>query len=420
MIKRIRSDGIAHISYFVGSGHEAVVIDPRRDCQIYFDLAKEQGMKIRYIFETHRNEDYVIGSKELAQLTGARIYHGTGLDFKYGERVIAVFTGDALFVGEVGRVDFYGREEIPRLARNLYDSIFKRILPLGDGVILYPAHGAGSVCGGGISEREESTLGLERLQNPILKKTKEQFVKFKVAEHHYQAPYFRKMEQYNLNGPPLLGGLPDTPGLSPKQFKKKMELDAIVVDTRTPPAFGGVHIKGSLSIWLRGLPSYAGWALPYNKDILLVLEDKQQVETAVRYLIRLGYDRIVGYLCGKAGSCGIEAWYNEGFPIEHLDLLSIHKLKARLEEDKDMLVLDVRGGDEWNRAHIDGSLHIYLGHLMKRLNRISKDQPLAIICNTGNRSSLGASMLYREGYKHVHNVLGGMNAWKRAGYSTVT
>jgi len=276
------------------------------------------------------------------------------------------------------------------------------------------------VCGGGISEREESTLGLERLYNPVLKKTKEQLIQVKVAEHHYRAPYFRKMEEYNLAGPPLLGGLPNPPRLSPKQFSDQMELGAIAVDTRTPPAFGGVHIKGSLNIWLNGLPSYAGWVLPYDRAILLVLEDKQQVETAVRYLIRLGYDRIAGYLYDETSGHGIDTWYNKGLPIEHLHLLSVQELRTRLGKEKDMVVLDVRSRDEWKRAHIDSSLHIYLGHIKKQLHRISKEQELAVICNTGNRSSLAASILRREGYRHIYNVLGGMSAWNSAGYSALT
>jgi hydroxyacylglutathione hydrolase len=238
-------------------------------------------VKIRNIFETHRNEDYVIGSLELAYFTGAKIYHGPGLAFKYGETLkdgqefcfgkvkltaihtpghtdesmsyaltdldagkepILVFTGDALFVGDVGRIDFYGPKEAPRMAENLYNSIFSKLLPLGDGVMLCPAHGAGSVCGGAISQREESTLGLERILNPILQKNKEEFIEFKVSEHHETPPYFRKMEQYNLNGPTLLGHLPNPDPLSPEELQNLMKLGAVVVDTRTPPAFGGAHI----------------------------------------------------------------------------------------------------------------------------------------------------------------------------------
>jgi hydroxyacylglutathione hydrolase len=241
IFERIKSAGIAHNSYLIGSGSEAAVIDPRRDCQIYIDSAQEKGLKIQYIFETHRNEDYVIGSIELNDITGAEIYHGSGLNWKYGntvqdgqefqigelrlraintpghtdesmsyaiadlaigEATVMVFTGDALFVGDVGRTDLYGPEEALSLASNLYDSIFHKLLPLGDGVILCPAHGAGSVCGLHIANQDESTLGIERIQNPVLQiKNKDRFIKYKIAEHPERPHYFRQMEKYNLEEP---------------------------------------------------------------------------------------------------------------------------------------------------------------------------------------------------------------------------
>ena len=408
IFERIKSEGLAHLSYFIGSEDEALVIDPRRDCQVYIDLARREGMTIKNIFETHRNEDYVIGSLELKNLTYAEIYHGRGVDFKYGNFVdegqgfgfgklkltalhtpghtdesmsytladletgkeqVMVFTGDALFVGDVGRTDLYGPKEASRMASNLYDSIFNKILPLGDEVILCPAHGAGSVCGGAISEREYSTLGLERIQNSILQKTgKEDFVKFKVEEKLEFPPYFEKMEQYNLQGPPLLQCLPVPELLSPEKFKAEMEKGAVVVDTRMPHSFGGAHIKDTYSIWLGGIPSFAGWVLPYDKPILLVLEEKEQLDTAVRYLIRLGYDNVAGLLNG-----GIAAWYIEALPIDSFNLLSVYDLKDKLEKGEEMVILDVRGDKEWARGHINGARHIYVGHREENLDKVPKD-----------------------------------------------
>ncbi|MFA5367863.1 MAG: MBL fold metallo-hydrolase, partial [Dehalococcoidia bacterium] len=207
IFERVKSEGLAHISYFIGSGSSAAVIDPRRDCQVYVDLAQKHGLKIKHIFETHRNEDYAVGSVELRNMTGADIYHGGGLNWKYGNTVddgrefrigrikisamatpghtdesmsyvvydvsyvktpIMVFTGDTLFIGDVGRTDFGGRDNIERMSSSQHDSIFNRILPLGDSVILCPAHGAGSLCGANIADRDESTLGFERLNNPML------------------------------------------------------------------------------------------------------------------------------------------------------------------------------------------------------------------------------------------------------------
>jgi len=451
ILEKVKSEGLAHISYFVGSENEAIVIDPRRDCQAYLDLAQREEMKIQNIFETHRNEDYVIGSVELAHFTGAKIYHGPGLDFRYGqtlkdgqeflfgkvkmtaihtpghtgesmsyaltdpdagEEPIVVFTGDALFVGDVGRIDFYGSKEAPRMAEKLYNSIFNKLLPLGDGVILCPAHGAGSVCGGAISKREESTLGLERAQNPILQKNKEEFIEFKVAEHHETPPYFRKMEQYNLNGPPFLGHLPNPEPLSPKEFQSQMKLGAIVVDARTPSAFGGAHIGGSYSIRLNRLPLYAGWVLPYDKPIILVLEDSRYLEMAVRYLIRLGYDQIAGYLRD-----GIEAWYNEALPTERLGLLTVQELKRRLDKGDDLVVLDVREKGKWDKGHIKGAHYIYAGHVERSLDSIPVERPIVVVCNTGNHASLVASILRREGFGEVYNLLGGMTAWQAAKYT---
>ncbi len=453
IIEKVKSEGLAQISYLIGSENEAVVIDPRRDCHTYIDIAQREGMKIENIFETHRNEDYVIGSLELAHLTGAKIHHGPGLAFKYGEtlrdgqdfslgkvRLTAIhtpghtdesmsyvlndidsgnkptvaFTGDALFVGDVGRVDFYGPDEAPRMAENLYNSIFNKLLPLGDGVILCPAHGAGSVCGGAISEREESTLGLERILNPILHKNKEEFIDFKVSEHHETPPYFKRMEQYNLNGPPLLGHLPNPEPLSPKELEKKMKLGAVIVDTRTPPAFGGAHIAGSHSIRLNRLPLYAGWVLPYDKSIILVLEDNGDLEKAVRYLIRLGYDRIDGYLRD-----GIDAWYKEGLPTKQLGIFTIQELKKRLDRGDNLFVLDVREKSKWDKGHIKGARHIYAGHVEQHLEEIPTDRPIVVACNTGNHASLVASILHREGYEEVYNLLGGMVAWQKAEYKLV-
>jgi len=455
IFERIKSEGIAHNSYLIGSGSDAAVIDPRRDCQIYIDLAQQHGLKIKYIFETHRNEDYVIGSVELNNFTGAEIYHGPGLNWKYGnilgngqefqignlrltaihtpghtdesmsytvadlssgEATVMVFTGDALFVDDVGRTDLYGPEETPRLASNLYDSICNKLLPLGDGVILCPGHGAGSVCGLNIGGRDESTLGIERVQNPVLQiKNKDDFIKYKVAEQPERPYYFRQMEKYNLEGAPLLGCMPLPTPLTPTEFLREMEKGAIVVDTSEPAAFGGAHIKGSYSIWLEGLPLFAGWVLSYDKPILLVLEDQSHMERAVRYLIRAGYDWIDGFLKG-----GTEGWYNAGFPTESLPLLSVHQLKDKIDRGEELLVLDTRGQDEWDSGHIKGALHIYVGHLEQRLAEVPRDKSVAVICNVGHRAGLGASILLRAGYKEVYNVLGSVKAWVAAGFPTTS
>lgn len=454
ILERFKSEGIAHNSYLLGSNNDAIVIDPIRDCQIYADFAQQMGLKIKYIFETHRNEDYVIGSVELKNLTGAEIFHGPGLDWKYGSLLlngqtfqigklrltaihtpghtdesmsysvadlatggttVIIFTGDTLFVNDVGRTDLYGSKEVPRLASTLYDSIFQHILPLGDGVIIYPAHGNGSVCGGHIAVRNESTIGIERRQNPLLHKTnKEEFVKHKVAEILERPPYFTRMEKYNLEGPPLLACMPLPTPFTPFEFRSEMEKGALVIDTSEPATFGGIHIKGAYSIWVEGIPSFAGWVLPYDKPILLVIERQSDLEKAVRYFIRVGYDQIIGYLKG-----GIENWYNAGYPMESLSLLSVHQLKDMLDRQEPMTVLDTRGQEEWESGHIEGAIHIYVGHLEQRIAEVPKDKPVAVYCRTGYRAGLSASILLRAGHQKVYNIPGSVTAWIAAGFPIV-
>jgi len=447
----LKSEVVSHISYVVGSKNEAAVIDPRRDCNIYLETAKNWEAKIKYVFETHRNEDYVIGSVELSRATGAQVLHGPGLDWGYGLTIndkqefsvgalkivalhtpghspdstcyvildsesgnqpILVFTGDTLFVGDVGRTDFLGPDMTPIMSEKMYKSIFERLLPLGDGTIVFPAHGAGSVCGGKISEREISTIGIEKATNPMLKLSKEQFIAEKVAEHHQTPPYFKKMEQYNLNGPPINAFSPHQ-ALKPSEFNDKVKKGAYIVDVRTPSAYGGAHIKGAYSLPPSRL-SNAGWVLPYDKPILIVAENIAGADFAERSLYRLGYDNIEGYLAN-----GLESWYKESLPIFTLNIASVQDLNRMLSSKQDVFVLDVRRENEWNEGHIKESTRIYLGKVQNETDKLPRNKPIFVICKTGNRSSFAASVLLREGFEQVYNVLGGIDAWKKAKYILV-
>ncbi len=449
LFQTIRSEVVSHLSYVIGSSNEAVVIDPRRDCHVYVETAKKWAAQIKYIFETHRNEDYVIGSIELSHMTGARIVHGPGLEWEYGEtssdgqefgfgslsiralhtpghspesmsyalydsesgdRAIAVFTGDTLFVGDTGRTDFLGPEMTPVMAAKMYDSIKQRLLPLGDGAILFPAHGAGSVCGGKIGEREISTLGLERQTNEMLSLGKEDFVAAKCGEHHESPPYFKRMESYNLRGPPAQSSLPNPMALKPTEFRNQAEARSQIVDMRSAAQFGAAHVEGSYSLTPSRL-SNAGWVLDYDRPILLVVNDNIALDFATRNLFRLGFDSIKGYLAG-----GMDAWCNEGLPIGQLELITVQRLKRRLESKEDITIVDVRRQNEWDDGHIGGSMHIYLGRLPTRIEEIPKNRPITVICKTGNRSSFGASVLLRAGFEDVQNCLGGIDAWRRSGY----
>jgi len=448
LIQTVKSQIVSHLSYIIGNSNEAAVIDPRRDCKIYQKIAKNWGAKIKYIFETHRNEDYVTGSLELEKLTGATIFHGPGLpwgfgkiiqdkqeikigslkikalhtpghspdstsyvlyDLESGEEPVIVFTGDTIFVGDVGRTDFLGEKMTPVMSEKLYDSIHDKLFSLGEGVIVCPAHGSGSVCGGNIRQREISTIGIEQKTNPMLNLSKDDFIKEKTSEKHQTPPYFKQMEKYNLNGPPILGEIPTPHPLTPSEFKKTAE-NAYIIDTRTPAAFGAAHIKGSYSLTPKRLLN-VGWVADYNKPIVLVVEDLHALDFAADNLFRLGLDKIAGYLEGS-----IEAWYKQGLPIAKNGLLSVHELKTMIDTNQEITILDVRREKEWNGGHIKGAMRIYLGHLPKQTGKIPKDKPVVVMCKTGNRSSFGTSILLRAGFNEVYNCLGGIEAWTKAGF----
>lgn len=449
LFQTVKSDIVSHLSYIVASKGEAFVIDPRRDCDIYIDLAKNWGVKIRDIFETHRNEDYVIGSIELSKLTGAKIHHGPGLSWNYGETLqdgetykigqlkvvvlhtpghspdstcyalvdtdsgekpVLVFTGDTLFIGDVGRTDFLGHENTAIMSGKMYDGLHEKLLSLGDGVVVLPGHGYGSVCGGNISEREISTIGAERLMNPMLQLTRSEFIERKVAERHEISPYFKVMERYNLEGPPTPSHLQFPLALRPAEFKAAIAIGIPVIDTRAPPAFVGAHIQGSYSLPPSRL-SNAGWVVPIEQELLLVIDDSEAMDFAVRNLYRMGYTNFAGYLSG-----GLESWYKEGNPLSHLGLMTCPQLNEMIKAGEKPTIIDVRRYSEWDEGHIEGAMHIYLGRLPERLHEIPADKPVVLQCKTGTRSSFAASILKKANRTNIYNLLGGIDAWKKLGY----
>ncbi|MBI0583318.1 MAG: MBL fold metallo-hydrolase [Methanomassiliicoccus sp.] len=447
LLKKIKAEGLAHLSYLVGSDGKAAVIDPRRDCGIYLDIADEENLRITHILETHRNEDYVTGSRELASLTGAEVLHGP-MDIGYGRTVndgeavdlgqatlralwtpghtpestsyvlhdrsaggqaVGVFTGDTLFVGEVGRTDLLGKERTAELASNLYDSLHRRLLPLGDEVIIYPAHGAGSHCGGSISDREESTIGLEVANNSALRfGTREEFVAMKLGEELERPYYFRRMEDINLVGAPLLGHLPRPAALSSGEFAAAAK-GAIMLDVRPPAAFSGGHVPQSISIPLEVLPNYVGWMLDYGRPVLLITDGQEASDAAVRTLVRTGYDDIAGRL-----GDGVEGWAKTGHNVGAFPSVAPRELHDRISGGEDLFVLDVRTSKEWKEGRVEGSTHIFVGHLAACMDRVPRGRTVAVLCSSGVRGSIGASILHNAGYD-VLNVLGGTTGWKRSG-----
>ena len=452
-LKIIKSEGLAQNSYYLSSEEEAIVIDPRRDCEIYAQIAKEECVKIKHILETHRNEDFAIGSLELQNMTEAEIGHSKELPFKYGENSLSdgdslsfgsmkikaiytaghtnesmcyfvypsgnvtpqmVFTGDTLFAGSVGRTDLYGKSEQTVQAEKLYSSLREKLLPLGDHVLVYPAHGAGSVCGRGISGMEPTTLGFEKKTNPYLQLSKEEFIK-KLADEELVVPrYFKKMEELNLNGPPLLRDLSYPKSLSLLEFEQEMhEQNMIIIDTRLPYAFAGSHIPNSLSLWLGGTSVYPGWILDTNQYIIFIHERPSDIDTVAPRLRRLGFDNMCGYLCG-----GMNEWQEAGKPISSFGTMSATELKDRLANGE-VLLLDVRDPSEWvEDGYVEKENRIFFADLPEKMDSIPKGKPIAVTCSVGNRSSVGASILEREGFGKVSNVLGGMTAWNILGYPT--
>jgi hydroxyacylglutathione hydrolase len=220
------------------------------------------------------------------------------------------------------------------------------------------------------------------------------------------------MEELNIEGASFVGCGPNPPPLTPSVFKKEIDSGATVVDTRPPPSFGAGHIKGSYSISTKRL-GLAGWVLPYDKPILLVIADQNHLQYVSHNLIRLGYDNLAGYLAGS-----IATWYMEVLPIEKLELMTAVDLKNKLDKGEEWDILDVRSKEEWAEGHIKGSVNIYVGLLEAQLSKIPRGTPLAVVCKSGTRSSFACSILRREGWKNLSNVLGGMSAWNRAGYPT--
>ncbi len=447
--QRLKTPGLGQNSYVVGCGDGlAVVIDPRRDVDDYLCLARENDLSIAYVLETHRQEDFEFGSRTLAQMTGAKIVGGShalfgATDVKLegdeelevgntrfvaletpghtpesisyavyvkdaGDKCWGVFTGDALFVGDTGRTDLPDAEKTGENAGILYDSIHRKIAPLGDQTLLFPAHGAGSACGGNISERDDSTLGIDKGTNPVFSKGRRDFVAQKLAEKMARPPYFLHMEEVNLlPGRPLKW--PSTHRvLQPGEFQLRMK-EGLVIDTRSPEAFAAAHIPGAYNIWLDGVPAFGGWVANETDRIFLIADGPEGMELAVMSLARIGIDTVEGILAN-----GLESWRDEGLPIESIATTSPSETASWMQQGR-VHVLDVRDEYEWNEKHIPGAVHRFVGHLEDNLPLLPTDSEIVVHCNVGHRSGVAVSILKRNGFTRIHNMLGGITAWEKLG-----
>jgi hydroxyacylglutathione hydrolase len=446
---------LAHASYMIGSDGEAAVVDPQRDVDIYLNAAGEQNLKIRHIFETHLHADFVSGHKELAARTGAKIYIGAqanaefphvpltdDFEVKMGAvriRVLetpghtpesvclvitdesksaqpcAVVTGDTLFIGDVGRPDL-SRTHTPReLAGLLYDSLHQKLLALPDAVTVYPAHGAGSLCGRAMRAERSSTIGTERLTNYALQiASREEFIAQLTTNLPARPDYFLEDAEINRSGAAALTELPPLPGLSPAEVQALLQQHAHVnvLDVRPGDEFAAGHVPGSIGIALSGqFASWAGGILGIHSKPVLIGDTDAQVEEARLRLARVGIEDLRGYLAG-----GVAAWQKAGLPVLKTAQISAQELNQKLCEGswRALDVLDVRREGEWQAGHIPEVKCRALDTFPQGLPAIDEGRPVAVHCKSGYRSIIACSLLERAGHLNVINVAGGFDAWHAA------
>jgi len=456
LFERFEIAGLSHYSYAIASrtGGDAVIVDPERVVDRYLAWASDHEVRIAHVLETHIHADYASGARELAARGGAELclsaydegelyeasfphrelrdgdrlslgaveveaLHTPGhtpehLAFLVWEsgRPRRLLSGDFLFVGSLGRPDLLGEEYTPGLARRLYASVREKLSGLPDPLAICPAHGAGSMCGGGMGASASSTLGAERAANPYLDPalSEEAFVERLLAGVPPRPEYYTRMKRLNSDGPAPFGDLPGPSPLTPAQLWDRSGEGAVVVDVREPASFGRGHVPGSFGIGLGpDLAVWASWVVPYDAPLLIVAADDGLVGEARAWLARVGLDRVEGFLAG-----GLHAWTDAGFQTRTLERIDPPALAARLERG-DIRVLDVRSGAEWSAGRIPGAIHVMAARLSGELDPLRADgRELAVVCAEGYRSTVAASLLSRAGFERVLNVEAGMNGWVAA------
>lgn len=447
IIKHYYIEKVAHSSYILAGNRQCAVIDPGRDIEIYVEEARKLGIEITHVLQTHLHADFISGHMDLQHITGAKIYvpeqgncsfehialkEGDTIeledmritvletpghtpehisyivrDLSRGDDPVAVFVGDTIFVGDVGRPDLFPNKAYD-LSRKLYDSVFNKLLRLPDYCELYPAHGSGSLCGKSIGSKYTTTIGYEKAHNAMFKvKNAEEFAKL-LAENMPEAPdHFSRSSATNAKGPVRLDQLPSVEALEPgKFFELSRDSRYIIVDVRSYQAFGGLHIPESYCIDIRGnLPTLAGWVLPPEKNILLIAESLPLVEESALWLRRVGLDNIAGYLKG-----GIHTWAAMGMPIASLGQISIDEF-LRIDSFQHFLVIDTRDKTSYDAFHIETAINVPTPDLRHKYNDLPKDKTLILVCNFGIVASLGASILMQKGFKNILNFAGGMQSY---------
>lgn len=457
-IEQLFLEGLGHQSYLITDAQSgcAAVVDPRRDVDVYLEAAQRAGVQITHVLETHIHNDYVTGARELAARTGATIIASAlaRLDYPHtpvsdGSRVTVgmltfgviatpghtpehvsytlcgpdestpemLFSGGSLLVGNAGRTDLMGEAMTLTLTRRQYHSLRHLLETLPDSVRVYPTHGAGSFCmATGATSSRSTTIAQERLASPaVLAKDEEDFVERQLAGYMAYPTYYRYMHTINKHGPRILGALPQPPMLSPQSVQEQMRGGTPLIDGRRRNVFAYEHIPGSINIEVdSSFGTYAGWVLPFNVPMMLLIEDEQERREAVVQLLRIGYEQVEGYLDG-----GLTSWKAAALPITSFPSIEIETLHRRWSHNEAMTVVDVRRSDEWHSGHIPDAVHLPLGELTQHLHSLPKERPLAIICHSGYRAEIGASILAAHGYE-VIAVRGGMPDWLQRGYPSST
>lgn len=444
--KKIETKGLSHFSYMIGDKGDIAVIDPMRDVQVYMHEARKEGMRIKYIFETHRNEDFIIGSMELAEKTGATIYISDheDLGYEYGERIkdgfhldigeitikaihtpghtlghmsfmvyekgmekaYLVFTGDSLFMGDLGRTDFYGEENLKKMTELQYESVFEKLLTLGDHVLVCPAHGAGSACGESMDERPYSSIGYEKLTNKLLQfSTKEAFIK-SFARMRIKPRYFERMEVLNVTGGDFVGNDVVLNTMTVDEVAE-MKDDILLIDARTKEGFIGGHIPGSIFLHKENLTAFLGSIYSPDDKIAFVIDGQVgEMEEIYWYCRRIGFDNIVGYLPE-----GIEMWQEKGNEVGQLETISAKEYKDMPKRDG-FILLDIRDDNEVKPEDPDeNQIHIPLKILYKSLDKLDKKKTIYVLCSSGNRATTASSYLKGKGY-HTIVITGGARMFR--------
>jgi len=442
---------LAHASYLFASEGEAVVVDPQRDVDIYLKAAADHGVTIRHIFETHLHADFVSGHGELAARTGATIYIGAasgatfphvsvsdGFELLVGKLRIkglstpghtpesiclviadeeqstepwAVLTGDTLFIGDVGRPDLSPAHTPAQLAGLLFDSLHQKLLALPDNVLVYPAHGAGSLCGRNMRAERSSTIGTERLTNCALQiPARDEFIRQLTANLPVRPEYFFQDAQINREGAATLSDLPALTPISPAQMQSMLNDGAFALDVRPMDQFAENHVPGSVNIALSG--QFATWAatvLGLSSNPVLIADTPDQLQEARVRLARVGIEKLGGQLEG-----GEVAWRQAGYPVAKIAQVTVQELDDDIK-GLGRQILDVRREPEWQAGHIQGAMWWPLDNFRVSPPEVDRLTPIAVHCKSGYRSMIACSLLQRAGFTNIINVRGGFDAWQAAG-----